>query len=107
MSIFSVLKTSLLLYSYLVGLSVLFYPFSIKKTLKNDNRTTTEKRTNNGLRNTKKHSGKLKNGNLKSRELEMKLPIGLGLKLGFVPIFHFPAARARSVLVITVVIKGK
>ena len=37
----------------------------------------------------------------------MKLPIRLGLKLGFVPIFHFPAARARSVLVITVVIKGK
>ena len=32
---------------------------------------------------------KLKNGN-KSRELEIKLLIGLGFKLGFVPFFIFP-----------------
>ena len=34
-------------------------------------------------------NGKLKNGN-KSRELEIKLLIGLGFKLGFVPFFIFP-----------------
>ena len=33
-------------------------------------------------------NGKLKNGN-KSRELEIKLLIGLGFKLGFVPFFIF------------------
>ena len=34
-------------------------------------------------------NGKLKNGN-KSGELEIKLLIGLGFKLGFVPLFIFP-----------------
>ena len=33
-------------------------------------------------------NGKLKNGN-NSRELEIKLLIGLGFKLGFVPFFIF------------------
>ena len=31
-----------------------------------------------------------------NRELEMNLLSGLGLKLGFVPTFHFPVPRARS-----------
>ena len=30
----------------------------------------------------------------KKRELEMKLLRGLGLKLGFVSIFHFPVPRS-------------
>ena len=34
-------------------------------------------------------NGKLKNGN-KSRELEIKLLIGIGFKLGFVPFSIFP-----------------
>ena len=38
-------------------------------------------------------SGKMKNGN--KTELEMKLPIGLGFKLGFFPIFHFSGFSLR------------
>ena len=31
-----------------------------------------------------------------NRDFQTKLLRGLGLKLGFVPIFHFPVPRARS-----------
>ena len=31
-----------------------------------------------------------------NRELEMNLLTGVGLKLGFVPTFHFPVPRGRS-----------
>ena len=37
-------------------------------------------------------------GKEQSRELEMKLLIGLRSKVGFVPIFHFPFPCARSPL---------
>ena len=33
-----------------------------------------------------------------NRHLEMKLLIGLGFELGFVPIFHFPVSRIGSLL---------
>ena len=45
--------------------------------------------TGNGEQGMSTKNRKLKNGN-KSRELEIKLLIGLGFKLGFVPFFIFP-----------------
>ena len=44
--------------------------------------------TGNGEQGMSTKNRKLKNGN-KSRELEIKLLIGLGFKLGFVPFFIF------------------
>ena len=32
-----------------------------------------------------------------NRDLEMKLLIGLGFELGFVPIFHFPVPRSSNI----------
>jgi len=40
-------------------------------------------------------NGKMKSGN-KLGELQMKLLIGLGFKLGFVPIFNFPVPSPYS-----------
>ena len=52
-----------------------------------------------GERGTGTEHGERKNEKWEqNKDLEMKWMIGLGFKLGFVPIFHFPVARARSSL---------